>query len=138
MQKHELIRDARVKVLKVLEKKIEEAEDTARDILDDVAAELGYVDADDVLKSDGNYEAYLALEQEIIEQAYRQLAGQLLKEGVWAMVALSPEAGMEVELFSERPHTKNHPSNWPKWYRLFEGNLDGGDSICIDSRGELI
>ena len=138
MQKHEIIRDARVKVLKVLEAKLKEAEDTARDILDDAAAELGYVDTDDDQEREKNYEAYLHLEGEIIDRAHTQLAGQLLKEGVWAMVSFSPEAGMEVELFSERPHTNNGLSNWPRWYRVFEGNLDGGDSSCIDQRGELI
>jgi hypothetical protein len=136
---HEIIREARQQVIKVLDGKIKEAEETASDILDDAAAELGYVDVDDDGERERNYEAYLGLESEVIEEAHHQLGITLMGATVWVLVSFHPDSGMQVEIFGERPHTADGDrNNWPKWFRLYEGNINGGDSILVDARGETI
>lgn len=63
-----------------------------------------------------------------------------MKGTVWAVISLQGEGGEvhEVEFFSERPRTPDvggDPDNWPRYYLVYEGNLDGGDSILV-GRGD--
>lgn len=41
---------------------------------------------------------------------------------------------VEVEIFSGRPKTDNDPSNWPRNFEVYVGNVDGGDSRLIEQR----
>lgn len=57
---------------------------------------------------------------------------------VWVLVSWDPENsrsnGLEVEVFGDRPKTWQGP-DWPDWFRVFEGNIDGGDTVRGDARG---
>lgn len=53
---------------------------------------------------------------------------------VWAVISPDDRGGVEVEYFSTRPNTPDiggEPGNWPPTYQVFEGNIDGGDSILV-------
>jgi hypothetical protein len=57
---------------------------------------------------------------------------------VYALVSFDVETGnrMECEFFMGRPRTFDTPAeNWPSWFRVYEGNVNGGDSVIVDSRG---
>jgi hypothetical protein len=56
---------------------------------------------------------------------------------VWVLVSRRDNGEMEVEIFGSRPHTDNHPDNWPPQFQLFEGNINGGDSVLIEDRGGM-
>lgn len=57
---------------------------------------------------------------------------------VWVLVSWNPENsrtnGLEVEVFGDRPQTWNG-EHWGEWFRVFEGNIDGGDTVRGDARG---
>jgi hypothetical protein len=59
---------------------------------------------------------------------------------VWVLVSQRENGELEVEIFGDRPRTDNDPDgtggNWPENFELYEGNINGGDSVLIETRGE--
>ena len=54
---------------------------------------------------------------------------------VWVVVSRKSDGQLEVEIFGDRPHTDNDPSNWPTQFEVYEGNVNGGDSLLVETRG---
>lgn len=59
---------------------------------------------------------------------------------VWVLVGFNSDTGgvrgLEIEVFGDRPRTwENRDDNWPQWFRVYEGNIDGGDTVVGDARG---
>jgi len=57
---------------------------------------------------------------------------------VWVLLGFNNDAGikgLEVEIFGDRPHTWEHGGEWPDWFRVYEGNIDGGDTVIGDAKG---
>ena len=59
---------------------------------------------------------------------------------VWAVITptMDGTGEIEVEFFSVRPNTPDvggEPNNWPTHYEVYEGNLDGGDSVLVGRGG---
>jgi hypothetical protein len=105
-------------------------------MLDDLACDLGLGPVEDEVQSEKRYDEYCGLEADVIDQAKKQFGQNMMGNMVWAVVSFSPQVGVEVEFFGDRPHTADgDPSNWPKWFRVYEGNINGGDSILTDARG---
>lgn len=57
---------------------------------------------------------------------------------VWVVITLHVGTVHKVEFFSERPRTPDvggDPENWPTYYLVYEGNVDGWDSVLV-GRGD--
>lgn len=53
---------------------------------------------------------------------------------IWVVISLEQGAPHEIEFFSTRPNTPDiggEPDNWPPHYLVYEGNIDGGDSVLL-------
>lgn len=137
LEEQNLKNEMRVKMVKMMEDKIKELDDVLGDMLDDLAADLDYGPGQDTEDQEAEaFANYCDLQEEVQDAAIRQFGTKLMGGTVWAMLAFDPEYGVHMEFWDERPHTADgNPENWPKWFRLYEGNINGGDSILVDSRG---
>jgi len=130
-------RELKVKMMGMLEDKVGELTEVFGDMIDDLAAEMGIGPDPDEERSSANYDEYCGLEADIEDAAKRQFGLKLHGSTVWGLLSFNPEFGVELEFFGDRPHTADGDrNNWPKWFRLYEGNINGGDSIIVDARGE--
>ena len=130
-------RAVKVRMMRMLEAKVKELDDVFGDMIDDLAGDLYIAPREDPEQDAKNFAEYVKLQEEVTEAAFKQFAWNLIGSEVWGLLSFHPEVGVELEFFSERPHTADGDrENWPKWFRLYEGNVDGGDSIIVDARGE--
>ena len=129
-------RELKVKMMKMLEDKIEELDETFAYMVDDLAAELDLGPSGDERLDEARFQEYEALEDDVVHQAKKQFGEKLMGGTIWAIYSHHPEHGIHVEFFDERPHTADGDRrNWPKWFRVYEGDINGGDSILVDRRG---
>ena len=126
-------------VSKALDKMIERFEEEIEDQIIEALVDEG-IDAP--LDPDSNPEAIdesLGMVQKCIDEAVKYWHGS--EHGpVYVLVGFNSETGgvkgLEVEIFGDRPRTwENLDDNWPKWFRVYCGNIDGGDSVLGDARG---
>jgi hypothetical protein len=142
-EEQEVLGNARLAMLKELQKAWDN--DGLEEVLSDMAEEallkLNPGGIPDDFAPDAETEAidrWYDKIQDFVDQVKRQfIVGET--NPVSILVSFDPIYGTHVELFSSRPHTQNHPlndpENWGKWYRVYEGNIDGGDSILVDALG---
>jgi hypothetical protein len=127
---------ARLNMLKLLEKNIETMKETLEEVADDCLHDAGFrCDFDD--DTSGAMDEWLEMQTQLIEEAVRYWHASELGE-IWAMLSYDPDngtRGLEVEFFRDCPATYKDVENWPRWFRVYEGNIDGGDSIVSDARG---
>lgn len=122
------------KLDQMLEEAKEEVEDEIIEALVDVGIDAPITD----LTSQAADEA-IRMTDQCFEEAAKYWHGS--KHGpVWVLVSWDPENsrsnGLEVEVFGDRPRTfDGDPRNWPDWFRVFEGNIDGGDTVRGDAKG---
>jgi len=137
-EKAEVLGNARLAMLKEIGKAWEA--DFLDEAISDIAEEaLLKVGTSDPTKLDGMEEHYAEV-QKFCDEVKKQFALEQIGT-TFVYVAFDPIYGTHVELFSERPRTQSHgdpsdPENWGKWYRVYEGNINGGDSIQVDALGK--
>jgi hypothetical protein len=59
-------------------------------------------------------------------------------DAVWCVIT---SGGGEMEFFSSRPKTPGvggEVGNWPEYYEVWVGNLDGGDAVLVEQNGEML
>lgn len=124
-------------ICKKLDAAIDRIEEDVEELVVDELVEAG-IDAPILDPDSEEADAAMELVQECMDEAIKYWAGS--KHGpVWVMLSFDNDAGikgLEVEVFGDRPRTWNgDPGAWPCWFRVYEGNIDGGDTIIADSRG---
>lgn len=132
---HQLMRQ---KALGILREKLKEAEDVLYDVADDCLEEAGFLldfekfEAGDAEEVDSWGDKQTELIEDVIRNFHASEIGP-----IWAMLSWQPDfVRLDLEFFSGRPKTANgDPDAWPEWFRVYCGNLDGGDSVQEDSRG---
>ena len=134
MKKAQRLGEARARMVKELLKMIDSWEETLEDIAEEAIFDIN-PPADLETTDDTDINAHYDKVQGLIGEAVRQFHVEALGP-IYALVSQAPESGIELEFFSDRPHTANgDPDNWPKWFRVYEGNLDGGDTVMVDALG---
>jgi hypothetical protein len=136
-QRKEAMQKLRPIVCKILDETLEKAKEGLEDAAIDCLVEAGIDMPLDPDADAAGVDEAIGLTEKALDDAIHHWLGSRLGP-VWAVLGFDEEngvRGLEVEFFSRRPQTYNDPSNWPKWFRVYEGNLDGGDSIICDSRG---
>jgi hypothetical protein len=140
----ELERTSEIKVWEMMARKLEEADEAIEDYLTDQYVELFRPDLEDEPTPEA-----LQWIQDRRRGAESRLVLQTLKRGtVWAMGTLNVDphakppthAGVRLydwEFYDERPRTPlwdptSSWENWPLWYVLYEGEINGGDSVLIE------
>lgn len=137
MEKQQKLGDARVAMVKRLEKLMDSLEDELEEMAEEA---MLTIDPPSEVENptDEQILAYAGKIENLKDEAIRQFHTEALGR-VWAMVSFSPDEGMEVELFGNRPKTADgDPSNWPVWFRVYEGELNGGDTFLVDKVGERL
>jgi hypothetical protein len=128
--------NARLTMLKLLEQNMETMLETLEEVADDCLHDAGFrTDLDD--QSGAAMDAWIELQQEVMGEAVRYWHASELGE-IWAMLSYDSkngQRGLELEFFRDCPTTYRDAQNWPSWFRVYEGHLDGGDSIVSDARG---
>lgn len=125
-------------VCKELDKMLENFEEGIEDNVIEALVDAGI---DHPIDPDADAEAVdeaIGLVQSCIDEAAHYWHGN--RHGpVWVLVSFDGEKGIhgiEVEVFGDRPRTwEGGTDNWPGWFRVYEGNIDGGDTVIADSRG---
>jgi hypothetical protein len=125
-------------VIKILDKIVEEAQDGLEDAAIDCLVEAGFDPVDEESgESSEEINAWMELAENCLDEAtafwHHRSTGP-----VYALVSFDVDTGnrMECEFFMDKPRTGSTPAeNWPTWFRVFEGNVNGGDSVVVDSRG---
>jgi len=117
---------------KMLDAALENLEDDAEGFLIEAGFDPGEIETDEEI------DEWAGLIDEILGEAAKYWHGSA-HGPVWALISFNPERGiygLDLEFFGSRPRTGSTPAeNWPEWFRVYEGNLDGGDSAIVDRRG---
>lgn len=133
--------EARVKMIPVIEAEFEKLKENLEELADEILLDAGFdknlLDDD---PSQEDMDRWFGLQERLVKAAVDHwLTGEV--SPVCVYLGYDPVHGTHVELFSKRPRTQSHgdpsdPENWGKWYRVWEGNIDGGDSVLVDSLGK--
>lgn len=133
------MRTIRVQAFKKLDEMITRFEEDFEDSVIEALVDAG-IDAP--IDPDSNPQAIdesLGMVQRCMDDAVKYWHGRC-HGPVWVLVSWDPENtrshGLEVEVFGDRPKTYDgDPNNWPDWFRVFEGNINGGDTVRGDAKG---
>jgi hypothetical protein len=133
---------ARPTILKLLEKNMETMADALEDAAMDCLVDAGF---DPVDEEDGDngpsreaLDEWMGLVQSVVDETTK-FWHQSEASPVWVLLSYDRDngtRGLEVEIFGKRPRTwEGGDENWAQWFRVYEGNINGGDSVLGDARG---
>jgi hypothetical protein len=124
-------------VMKELDKMLENFEEGVEDSVIEALVDAGIDYPIDPDADPEAVDAAIGLVQSCIDESTKFWHGTC-HGPVWVLLSFNNDSGikgLEVEVFGDRPRTWENGGNWPQWFRVYTGNIDGGDTTIGDAKG---